>query len=287
MTVASIDTFPKEEIKFKISSKHCCLLSWTNSSFCNIPELIGGYFGAIPSGRKKVVTLVWPTTVLHNLIGVCDIILDGIRPSKDKVEVKDHVRFNTTLGGNLMHGNIKRIFHIKFHLTQKQKTLLFLSDFIQFNITKCKFEDQDMLKGCASVSCEQKYFGRKNFYNHRTHRCESTACCTKNKVIVVLEIYFKIFRILISILILKIYDYLTNKCVVFEPENLLHSIEDVPIVTNHDIDLIRKGHFRIGTRDLNLKERKQKKRENIRLNIMKVISVFFSASQINLEKMHN
>lgn len=69
---------------------------------------------------------------------------------------------------------------------------------------------------------------------------------------------------------IKIYDYMTNTCISNDQEDNT-TLKKPPEVNQQDIDLIRQGHYKVRSKDLNKKDHRNLKRETYRLNIMKVI----------------
>lgn len=80
--------------------------------------------------------------------------------------------------------------------------------------TKCLTEDLDPFRKCKPANCEEKYFGKRNFFNQQRKICERTVTCdpTKNSEM--------------------IYDYTTNECLSFKQ-----------ILTDKETQEMKSGNF--------------------------------------------
>ena len=77
---------------------------------------------------------------------------------------------------------------------------------------KCDFEDLNPFDHCKPVSCEEKYFGKRNFFNSSDSSCVAAMKCEQNNDI--------------------IYDYETNECK-----------NSAKILSEEDLNEILKGNF--------------------------------------------
>lgn len=48
-------------------------------------------------GKNIIVTLVWPTLILHNRVGNCSVHTSVIRPTGETVDDSKIISFNTTV----------------------------------------------------------------------------------------------------------------------------------------------------------------------------------------------
>ncbi|CAO1355544.1 unnamed protein product, partial [Diamesa tonsa] len=93
--VANVGSSSKETLRFHLHSEKCCL-EVHNTIDCEMPQLIG-VRGDIEPGAEEVVTVIFPTVILFNLIGKCVLNLDFQRRSGELMKEFSNITFNTTI----------------------------------------------------------------------------------------------------------------------------------------------------------------------------------------------
>lgn len=161
------------------------------------------------------MTLVWPSLFLYNRVGNCTIKVISFRATGGNV---DHVRtmnFNTTINTRAFPDYLLCKYSWKFLRNFSQFHLTNFSDYFndmkrENGYTKCASEDLDPFNNCKPVNCEEKYFGKRNFF--QSPNCVPATICSENDD--------------------SIYDYTTNECRSFGK-----------VLSDDDLSQIKNGNF--------------------------------------------
>ncbi|XP_017140099.1 uncharacterized protein LOC108154344 isoform X1 [Drosophila miranda] len=175
-----------------VSSDGPCTVNTTKGEKVQVGPIYGGNFGSLESGKRETVSLVWPTVSLYNRVGYCPIVIYALSPLGEPhpAAVKQLLHFDTRFET----------------LDPENRTLRRRKDFVD-----CKNWDKEYFKNCLPVICEERYFGKRSFYNYTTEQCEPVPRCSKPG---------------------EYYDYYGNECV--DPNN---------VITDEELEQIRQGKF--------------------------------------------
>lgn len=94
------------------------------------------------------------------------------------------------------------------------------------NYTDCPTKDLDPFNGCKPANCEEKYFGKRSYFDNEKRLCLAVPNCTGDGVV---SFVYRYYKNLIK-LFPKMYDIYQNEC-----------IDTKNFFTKHDIELIQKG----------------------------------------------
>ncbi|XP_037946342.1 uncharacterized protein LOC119678541 isoform X2 [Teleopsis dalmanni] len=181
----------KEMLEFRIRSDgSCCLNISDGKIMTDASRIVGGNFGSIEAGAVETVSLIWPTVSLYNRVGFCPIIIVSINANDEQKKFKHMLHFDTRFATLDPEGRTLR----------RHK-----------NYKDCKNWDKEYLKNCTPVNCEERYFGRRNYYNHTSEQCEEVPRCAEH---------------------IEIYDIYGNECI--NPKQFCNE---------NDLDMIRKGKY--------------------------------------------
>lgn len=79
------------------------------------------------------------------------------------------------------------------------------------DFTDCKNWDKNYLRNCTPLNCEERYFGKRSFYNRTSGECEPVPSCFGESVI---------------------YDFYANECM--DMNNF---------ITDEEIEQLKQGKF--------------------------------------------
>ncbi|XP_055906441.1 uncharacterized protein LOC129941754 isoform X2 [Eupeodes corollae] len=204
----------KELLECHIRSENECCINLTESIVTtNAGKIVGGFFGYIEPGEMKTVSVIWPTTELFNRVGYCDIIISSTNNVKNEEK----------------HFTEKLKFDTRFAQIDPSGTTFRKRPDYQ----ECLNWDMDFLNNCTRINCEEKYFGKRNFYNITTKMCEPAAKCEGKN---------------------EIYDIYSNECLnsdeLMDPEE----IENIKrgYYENNTLDFSKPNHENANTNDENI-----------------------------------
>lgn len=127
---------------------------------------------------------------LYNRVGSCPITVSTVNhenvANRSQQTLYFDTRFETLDPGN--HSLCKR------------------KDFVN-----CRNWDQNYFKNCTPLDCEERYFGKRSYYNHTSEQCEPVPVCFGQNVI---------------------YDYYANEC-----------IDENNFLMDDDIELLKQGKY--------------------------------------------
>ncbi|XP_016948757.1 uncharacterized protein LOC108023640 isoform X2 [Drosophila biarmipes] len=150
----------RETLDFAVVSNGECTVNTTEGEQVHsMGRIFGGDFGAVEPGKSETVSLVWPTVSLFNRVGSCPILISATSAhAKDAVATARQVlHFDTRFETLDPHGNKLR----------RRK-----------GFTDCRNWDKDYLRNCTPLNCEERYFGKRSFFNPETEHCEQVSDCS-------------------------------------------------------------------------------------------------------------
>lgn len=220
----------RETLDFNVVSNGECTVNTTHGEQVHaMGRIFGGDFGSVEPGKSETVSLVWPTVVgpmiidsyrftlaywhigiwnctfhiclqsLYNRVGSCPILISATSAhATDAVATARQVlHFDTRFETLDPHGNKLR----------RRK-----------DYKDCRNWDKDYLRNCTPLNCEERYFGKRSFFNRETEQCEPVTDCSAPG---------------------EYYDIFSNKRV--DPGNF---------VSEEELDLIKQGKFDFNFLDL-------------------------------------
>ncbi|KAH8251583.1 hypothetical protein KR038_002478 [Drosophila bunnanda] len=142
----------RETLEFMVGSDGECTVNTTRGELVpSMGRIFGGNFGAIEPGRIESVSLVWPTVSLYNRVGSCPIQITVTSVQDSIASTKQLLHFDTRF----------EILDPSNHSLRKR------ADFMD-----CRNWDKDYFRNCTPLNCEERYFGKRSFYNQATEQCE-------------------------------------------------------------------------------------------------------------------
>ncbi|XP_030376274.1 uncharacterized protein LOC115625377 [Scaptodrosophila lebanonensis] len=183
-------TGKRETLEFVVTSDGTCTLNTTKGAQFNASRIYGGDFGSIEPGKTETVSLIWPTTSLYNRVGFCPIIISTSNANNEVSNTKQYLYFDTRFET----------------LDPNRRSLRKHKDFVD-----CRNWDKDYFNNCTPVDCDERYFGRRSFYNYTSEECEPVTPCSDPETL---------------------YDPFANECV-----------EKNFIVTEEEIEQLKAGKF--------------------------------------------
>ncbi|XP_030240815.1 uncharacterized protein LOC115562825 [Drosophila navojoa] len=190
LTISNRKKNKSELLHLTVNSNGDCTLNLTNGQTLQAGTIFGGDFGSIEPGSSITVSLVWPTVSLYNRVGSCPIVISTANHQNEVFKTNQTLYFDTRFE-TLDPGN---------HSLRRRK------DFID-----CKNWDKDYLRNCTPLNCEERYFGKRSFYNRTTEQCEPVPPCFGEG---------------------KIYDFYANECM--DMNNF---------ITDEEIEQLKQGKF--------------------------------------------
>ncbi|XP_076315597.1 uncharacterized protein LOC143228183 isoform X1 [Tachypleus tridentatus] len=153
LTVLNIGRIPYDLF---VTQEKCCE-KINKREDCESIHLIGGHMGNIFPGTTKTMTLLYPTTYLHDRKGNCRIRIF----SSDGGQLTEDIEFNTYIP----RGSLSQLPR-------------FFKNYLKFvEIYDCKSDDEDPLDECHPVDCVNKYSGYRNFFDENSRLCEKVPEC--------------------------------------------------------------------------------------------------------------
>ncbi|EDW13871.2 uncharacterized protein LOC6572269 [Drosophila mojavensis] len=190
LTISNRKKNKSELLDLTVNSNGDCTLNLTNGQTLQASTIFGGDFGSIEPGNSITVSLVWPTVSLYNRVGSCPIVITTANHQNEVFKTNQTLYFDTRFE-TLDPGN---------HTLRRRK------DFID-----CKNWDKNYLRNCTPLNCEERYFGKRSFYNRTTELCEPVPPCFGEG---------------------KIYDFYANECM--DMNNF---------ITDEEIEQLKQGKF--------------------------------------------
>ncbi|XP_064535590.1 uncharacterized protein LOC135426443 isoform X2 [Drosophila montana] len=190
LTVANQKREKSEMLEFTVNSNGVCTLNLTNGKQVKAGTIFGGDFGSIEPGSSVTVSLVWPTVSLYNRVGSCPIVISTTNHLNEVIKTNQILYFDTRFE-TLDPSN---------HSLRRRK-----------DFTDCKNWDKNYLRNCTPLNCEERYFGKRSFYNRTTGECEPVPPCFGEGVI---------------------YDFYANECM--DMNNF---------ITDEEIEQLKQGKF--------------------------------------------
>nr|NP_732136.2 uncharacterized protein Dmel_CG31279, isoform B [Drosophila melanogaster]AAN13708.2 uncharacterized protein Dmel_CG31279, isoform B [Drosophila melanogaster] len=190
----------RETLDFNVVSNGECTVNTTHGEQVHaMGRIFGGDFGSVEPGKSETVSLVWPTVSLYNRVGSCPILISATSAhATDAVATARQVlHFDTRFETLDPHGNKLR----------RRK-----------DYKDCRNWDKDYLRNCTPLNCEERYFGKRSFFNRETEQCEPVTDCSAPG---------------------EYYDIFSNERV--DPGNF---------VSEEELDLIKQGKFDFNFLDL-------------------------------------
>ncbi|XP_054091273.1 uncharacterized protein LOC105210176 isoform X2 [Zeugodacus cucurbitae] len=192
LTVVNSPCKERETLEFRIRSDGTCCINVTeNEIMKNAGRVVGGNFGHLEASAAEVVSLIWPTISLYNRVGKCPIVVTSKNARGIEEHHKHTIHFDTRFTTLDPEG----------HTIRKRP-----------DYKDCKNWDKEYLRNCTPVDCQERYFGKRSFYNKTTEHCDPVPRCDKPNMR---------------------YDYYNNECLI--PENFF---------TKEDMKKIQSGDFR-------------------------------------------
>jgi hypothetical protein len=184
--------------------------------------------------KKIIVTLVWPSLVLYNRVGNCTLKVIALRPTGEDVDDTRTMSFNTTINTQALSSYLLRESRDILH-----NSTIFIKNLAEYfnemkksnGYKKCESEDLDPFNKCKPVNCEEKYFGKRNFF--KDLYCVPATICDENDD--------------------SIYDYATNEC---------RSLEN--ILSEEDLSQMQSGNF---TNWVDAKDEKETHFEDLKVEL--------------------
>lgn len=141
-------------------AKNCCLTDGDDD--CDTMIVYGGHHVVQPKDRDTLI-LVYPSLILHDLVGHCYFILDyqcgrNRRAKRQKVDVT---------------------FDTRTH-TEGKKNNALLGHYTGSKTQICDTLDQDSLHDCEPVHCGMKYSDERPYYDGYIGKCVEAPICESN-----------------------------------------------------------------------------------------------------------
>uniref|UniRef100_B3P119 GG17000 n=1 Tax=Drosophila erecta TaxID=7220 RepID=B3P119_DROER len=161
MTVTNrIRSDKRETLDFTVVSNGECTVNTTHGEQVHaMGRIFGGDFGSVEPGKSETVSLVWPTVSLYNRVGSCPILISATSAhATDAVATARQVlHFDTRFDTLDPHSNKLR----------RRK-----------DYKNCGNWDKNYLRNCTPVNCEERYFGKRSYFNVETEQCEPASDCS-------------------------------------------------------------------------------------------------------------
>ncbi|KAH8395526.1 hypothetical protein KR222_000521 [Zaprionus bogoriensis] len=190
LTISNKRSDKSEMVEFSVIPEGVCTLNTTSGEQVQAGSIFGGDFGSIEPGDSMTVSLVWPTVTVYNRVGSCPIVVSTAN-HENVVNRSEQILYFDTRFETLDPGNhsLRRLRHF----------------------VDCKNWDQNYFRNCTPLDCEERYFGKRSFYNRTTEQCEPVPICFGDGII---------------------YDFYANEC-----------IDMNNYITDEEIRLLKEGKF--------------------------------------------
>ncbi|XP_043651664.1 uncharacterized protein LOC122619045 isoform X1 [Drosophila teissieri] len=150
----------RETLDFTVVSDGECIVNTTHGEQVHaMGRIFGGDFGSIEPGKSEIVSLVWPTVSLYNRVGSCPILISA---------TSAHATDAVATAKQVLH------FDTRFETLDPQSNKLRRRK----DYKDCRNWDKDYLRNCTPLNCEERYFGKRSYFNVETEQCEPASDCS-------------------------------------------------------------------------------------------------------------